>query len=62
MTIKTERLVYSVDETSKMLGISRNLCYRLCRQKKLPVLFLGKRMLCPAQAIHRLLEGQPEES
>ena len=65
MTIETEKLVYTVDEVSKLLSCSRNLTYRLCRERKLPVIFLGeKRMVCPAAAIHRLLEGNghPSES
>lgn len=35
MTTETERLVFGVDEVGKMLHMSRNLCYRLCREGKL---------------------------
>jgi len=66
MAIETERLVLTVDEVSHKLQISRNLCYRLCRQRKIPgVIFLGsKRMCVSAAAIDRLLEGNghPDES
>lgn len=57
MTIETEKLVYTIDEVSKLLSCSRNLTYRLCREKKLPgVIFLGsKRMVCSVAAISRLL-------
>lgn len=64
MTTETmeKRLVYSIDEVSKMLGISRNLAYVLGRQKKLPgVVHLGvKRMVVSAVVIDRLLEGLSE--
>lgn len=66
MTIETEKLVYTVNEVSKLLKCSRNLTYRLCRERKIPgVIFLGsRRMVVSAAAIHRLLEGngKPEES
>jgi excisionase family DNA binding protein len=60
MEIKmTEKLVYTVDEVSKLLQCSRNLTYRLARERKLPgVIFLGsKRMVISAAAIDRLLAG-----
>lgn len=58
-TEKTEKLVYSCDEVSNLLKISRNLTYRLCREQKLPgVIFLGpRRMVVSVAAINRLLEG-----
>ncbi len=66
MTVDAERLVYSIDEVSRKLNISRNLCYRLAREGKLPgVIFLGNhRMVVSAAKINRLLEGngQPNES
>jgi predicted DNA-binding transcriptional regulator AlpA len=57
-TIKKE--VYSVREVSQKLNISRNLAYRLCREKKIPgVIHLGKwRMVVSAAAIDRLLAGE----
>lgn len=59
MTTQTEKLVYTVDEVSKILQISRNLCFRLCREKKLPgVIFCGsRRMVISVAAIDRLLAG-----
>lgn len=62
MTIEPERLVYNVDEVSRLLHCSRNLAFRLCRQRKLPgVIFLGsRRMVVSAEAIHRLLAGKEE--
>ncbi len=66
MTIETEKLVYTVDEVSRLLKCSRNLTYRLCRERKIPgVIFLGsKRMVVSVAAIDALLRGngQPNES
>jgi len=56
-------LLYTVEETSQKLRISRNLCYRLCRQRKLPgVIFLGKRMMVSAAVIDRLIAGNGDNS
>lgn len=56
-TIKKQ--VYSVKEVSELLSISKNLTYRLCREKQIPgVIFLGpKRMVVSAVAMDKLLAG-----
>jgi len=53
----TKKQVYSVKEVSKLFDISRNLAYRLCRQREIPgVIFLGpKRMVVSAAAVDKLL-------
>ena len=58
-----EKLVYTVDEASKMLSCSRNLLYRICRENKIQgVIFLGPRkIVISVAAIHRLLEGKGKE-
>lgn len=63
MTTETGKLVLSINETAKLLQISRGLCYQLCRQRKLPgVIFLGaKRMAVSAAAIDRLLAGSSDK-
>jgi len=55
----TEKRVYSINEVSELLSISRNLAYRLCRQREIPgVIFLGpKRMVVSAAAIDKLLSN-----
>ena len=60
MSENDTRRVYSVDEVSKLLNCSRNLAYKLAREKRLPgCIHLGqKRMVFSAAAIDRLLEGQ----
>ena len=51
------KLVYSVEEVSQMLGISRNLAFRLARQGKLPgVIHIGgRRMVCAKAKVDALL-------
>jgi len=53
------KLTLSVEEVCVMLGISRNLGYKLARQGKLPgVIPIGeKRLVVSKLAIERLLEG-----
>jgi len=53
-----EKLTYSVDEAAKLLGLSRNLCYRLAQEGRIPALRMSaKRIVIPRAALHRLLEG-----
>ena len=55
-----EKSVYTVAQVAKMFGINRNLAYELARRGELPAIRLGKRLVCPKQAIDRLL-GQGSE-
>jgi excisionase family DNA binding protein len=50
------RLCIKVTEAAKMLGISRNFAYELVKQKKLPVVKFGKRLLIPRVALEKMLE------
>ena len=60
MTTEPKSLVYTVDQVARKLKLSRNLTYRLCREKKLPgSIHLGaKRMVFSAAAIDALLAGE----
>jgi len=53
-----DRLTISVEEAAAMLGISRNLGYKLARQGKLPgVISIGqKRLVVSKAAIEKLLQ------
>jgi excisionase family DNA binding protein len=51
-----QRLCISVPEAARMLGVSRNFCYDLVKQKQLPVIRFGKRILIPKIALEKLLE------
>lgn len=58
---KTEtKTVYTITEVAKLLGCSRNLAYKLAREKKLPgCIHIGDRRMCfSAKAINALLEGK----
>jgi excisionase family DNA binding protein len=50
------RLCIAVPEAAEMLGISRNFAYELVKQKQLPVIRFGKRLLIPRVALEKLLE------
>ena len=49
------RLVWSVDETARRLGISRAHAYELIARGDLPSLRLGRRIVVPVRAIEALL-------
>jgi len=51
-----QRLCISVPEAARMLGVSRNFCYELVKQKQIPVIRFGKRILIPKIALEKLLE------
>lgn len=42
-----EKMVYTVKEVAELLGISRSYAYELVKEKKLPVLDLGRRKVIP---------------
>ncbi len=44
-----------------MLGISRNFAYELVKQKQLPVIKFGKRILIPRIALEKMLEKGAEK-
>ena len=57
-----EKLTYTIDEAAKLIGCSRNLAYRLCREGKFPgVIKLGdKRMVVSKKSIELLLNRGSE--
>jgi excisionase family DNA binding protein len=52
-----ERLVLTVEEAARVLGISRGLAYRLVATGELPCLRLGARRVVPRQALQALVGG-----
>ena len=52
-----QRLTITVEQASKLLGISRGLAYQMVRTGKLPVIRFGRRLLVPRKALDRLLNG-----
>ena len=51
-----ERYCMTVPEAAERLGISRNFAYELVKQKQLPAIRFGKRLLIPKVALERMLE------
>ena len=43
----TEKLTLSVEEAGKVLGVSRQIAYKLSRQADFPTLHIGRRVLIP---------------
>jgi len=52
-----ESLTLTVEETAKLLRISRNTAYMLANEGKLPVVRLGRRLLVPRKRLDDLLAG-----
>ncbi len=53
---RDDRLVWSVEEAGRQLGISRAHAYQLVARGELPHLRLGHRIVVPKRAIDALLE------
>ncbi len=53
--MEDKRLTLSVEETAKLLGIGRNLCYDRVKTGEIPVIKIGRRLLVPRSALEKLL-------
>ena len=51
-----EKLVYNVSEVAELLGLSRSYTYELVKQKRLPVLDLGKRKVIPKKGLEEWIQ------
>ena len=60
--MEDKRLTLSVEETSKVLGIGRNLCYERIKTGEIPSLKIGRRLLVPKAALMKMLEGAKDDS
>jgi excisionase family DNA binding protein len=49
------RRTYSIREAAAVLGVSHTFAYELAHRGELPVLRLGRRMVVPVEALHRLI-------
>ena len=54
--MSNERLVVTVEEAARLLGISRGLAYGGVRQGTIPAVRIGRRLLVPVEALRRVLE------
>ena len=57
-----ERLVWTVEEAGRLLGISRAHAYELVARGELPHLRLGRRVVVPKHAIEVLLARAASDS
>ena len=51
------RLVVTIAEAAKLLGISRSFAYELVKRGELPVVRLGRRQLVPKESLSQLMES-----
>ena len=56
-----DKLVYNIPEVAELLGISKSLAYQMVKEKKLPVLELGKRKLIPKTSLELWLQKNMDE-
>lgn len=61
MEMEAGRLVYTVAELGKRMGLSRPSAYKAIRQGAVPFIRVGRRILIPRQALENFLAnaGQP---
>jgi len=60
--MKDMNMTYTVDQTARILGLSRNGTYALVREGKIPALRLGKRILIPRRKLERMLSDDQQTS
>jgi len=53
--VTTEKLVLSVPEAGRMLGISRAQAYLMAKTEKIPTIKLGRRIVVPKSALEKML-------
>ncbi len=58
MQREAERLTYDIEEAGKLLGLGRNASYEAAKRGDLPTIRIGRRLLVPKAALHRLLNGE----
>ena len=55
--MSNEKVVLSVSETARILGLSRNSTYQGVFTGEIPHIKVGKRILIPRIALEKMLEG-----
>jgi excisionase family DNA binding protein len=60
-SIEVDRLVYSVEEAGRLVGISRATAYLMAAQGRIPTLRFGRRLVVPKAALDKMLveAGKP---
>jgi len=59
--MSNEKLMLSVSELGKYLGIGRTLAYQLSRSEGFPTLKIGKRVLIPFEGLKNWVNTKAEE-
>lgn len=62
MTATDERLAYTAEEVSKMLGLSERAVTRMARNGDLPAIKPGGRWLFPRRRLDAFLNGELPEA
>lgn len=57
-----EKIVYSITEVAELLGISKGYAYSLVKERKLPVLDLGRRKVIPKERLEKWIIENSEMS
>jgi excisionase family DNA binding protein len=52
-----DRLVYTVLEAGRLLGLTKNAAYVAAKRGDLPTIRIGKQIRVPKVALHAMLEG-----
>jgi len=55
----SERLVYTVPEAGRLLGLSRNAAYAAAQRGEIPTIRIGRLLLVPKVPFHRMIELTP---
>lgn len=56
-----KRIAYTIAEAAEMLGVSRDLLLKLCRNDQLNHVKLGRRYLVPVHVLDELVKGHALE-
>lgn len=56
MEEKVEKLVISVEEARKLLGLSRGLMYQAVKSGQVPSIRIGRRILIPRALLEQMLK------
>jgi excisionase family DNA binding protein len=54
----SDRLVYTVKETARLLGLSLTGCYNCIAAGEIPAVSIGKRVVIPRTRLEALLQGE----
>jgi excisionase family DNA binding protein len=52
---RAQRLVYTIPEAARLLGLSRNGVYAAAKRGDIPTIRVGRRLLVPMGPLHKLV-------